>query len=176
MMQIAKFLPALAFGVALTAPAVAQTEPATSAQIVEGIEACRAITSPDKVEFRQLESLGWPTAERRGGNRTRNKVIGAHQKPGNPALVVVADDQVETKTCVVRARLADSSSYGPTLQALSEIIGMLVRAEESSYFWDLDGYELRVDPTGSRDEPVARFQISANPTSVSPADQQETAE
>ena len=158
------------------APAAAQTD-ATPAQIAEGIEACRAITGTDKVEFRKLESLGFPTAEKRGNNRGRNKVIGAHQKAGNPVLVVVADEQVEDKTCLVRVKLAETASYAPTLQALSEVIGMPHAADGFTYFWTLDdSHEMRVDPAGDADEPVARFEISAIETPAIPADQQETAE
>lgn len=157
-------------------PAAAQDQAATSAQIAEAIEACEAVTSIDKVEFRRLESLGFPTAEKRGNNRGRNKVIGAHQKPGNPVLVVIADQQVDDKTCLVRVKLAATSDYAPTLQGLSEIIGMPVRADNFTYFWTLDGHELRVDPAGDAKEPVARFEISATQTPATPADQQETAE
>ena len=157
-------------------PAVAQDQAATPAQIAEAIGACSAVTSVDKVEFRRLESLGFPTAEKRGGNRGRNKVIGAHQQPGNPALVVIADEQVKDKTCLVRVKLPETAAYAPTLQGLSEIIGMPARADGFTYFWTLDGHELRVDPAGDAKEPVARFQISATATPVTPADQQETAE
>ena len=157
-------------------PAAAQTEPGTPAQIAEAIQACRAVTSTKETDFRRLESLGWPTAERRGGNRSRNKVIGAHQADGNPVLVIVADEEKRNKSCVVRARLSDSGAYAATLQGLSEVIGMPNRAEENTYFWTLEGHELRVDPTGSRDEPVARFEISAISAPATPADQQETAE
>ncbi len=171
-MFLAKCAPALlACGLGLATPALAQTDPGTPTQIADAIEACKAITTTEKTDYRRLESLGWPTAERRGGNRTRNKVIGTHQAEGNPVLVIVADEEKRSKTCVVRARLADSSAYATTLQGLSEIVGMPVRAEESSYFWTLDGHAMRVDPTGSRDEPVARFEISALT-----ADQQETAQ
>ncbi|MEL7729311.1 hypothetical protein AAG612_07230 [Citromicrobium bathyomarinum] len=156
--------------------AAAEDEVATPAQIAEAIDACEAVTSTDKVEFRRLESLGFPTAEKRGANRGRNKVIGAHQKPGNPVLVVIADEQVENKTCLVRVKLAQTTDYAPTLQGLSEIIGMPVRAEANSYFWTLEGHEMRVDPAGDAKEPVARFEISATQTPATPADQQETAE
>ena len=171
----------IAFATALVAiasspAAAAQDDAATPAQIAEAIDACEAVTGTDKVEFRRLDGLGFPTAEKRGGNRGRNKVIGAHQKPGNPVLVVVADEQVENNTCLVRVKLADTSAYAATLQGLSEIVGMPVRAEGNSYFWTLEGHEMRVDPAGSAKEPVARFEISATQTSATPADQQETAE
>ena len=160
-----------------TSPALAATDDAaTPAQIAEAIDACEAVTSTDKVEFRRLEGLGFPTAEKRGANRGRNKVIGAHQKPGNPVLVVIADEQVENKTCLVRVKLAQTTDYAPTLQGLSQIIGMPVRAEANSYFWTLEGHEMRVDPAGDAKEPVARFEISATQTPATPADQQETAE
>lgn len=154
---------ALGLAALLASPAIAQSAPATPTQIAEGIEACRAITGADKVDFRRLESLGWPTAEKRAANRGKNKVIGAHQAPGNPVLVIVADEEVRNKTCVVRAMLPDSSAYASTLQGLSEIIGMPTAADGNSYIWSLDGHELRVDPAGSRDEPIARFQISLPP-------------
>jgi len=104
-------------------------------------------------------------------------VIGAHQKAGNPVLVVVADEQVDDKTCLVRVKLAETASYAPTLQALSEVIGMPHAADGFTYFWTLgDSHEMRVDPAGDADEPVARFEISAIETPAIPADQQETAE
>jgi len=90
--------------------------------------------------------------------------------------VVIADEQVENKTCLVRVKLAQTTDYAPTLQGLSEIIGMPVRAEANSYFWTLEGHEMRVDPAGDAKEPVARFEISATQTPATPADQQETAE
>ena len=164
------------FAIATSPAAAAEDEVATPAQIAEAIDACEAVTSTDKVEFRRLEGLGFPTAEKRGANRGRNKVIGAHQKPGNPVLVVIADEQVENKTCLVRVKLAETSAYAQTLQGLSEIIGMPVRAEANSYFWTLEGHEMRVDPAGDAKEPVARFEISATQTPATPADQQETAE
>lgn len=175
--MFSKALPLAGLALLATASAAAaKDEAATPAQIAEAIEACKAVTDTDRVEFRRLESLGFPTAEKRGTNRGKNKVIGAHQKPGNPVLVVIADEQVENKTCLVRVKLANTTDYGPTLQGLSEIIGMPVRAEGNSYFWTLDGHTMRVDPAGDAKDPVARFEISATPTLVTPADQQETAE
>ena len=144
------------------APAAAQTSPATAAQIAEGIAACRAVTTVEKVDYRPLDGMSWPNITKRNG-RSQSKIAGIRQKEGNPVLMVVTDDEVRAKICVVRARLAQSGDYSSTLQALSDIIGMPSKAEGFAYFWTLDGHEVKVEPAGSRDEPIAHFVISGLP-------------
>lgn len=144
-------------------PAAAQQTPADAAQIVEAIEACRAITSPKWIELKALPALGWDNAERRA-SRGRQIMRGIYEKAGNNAYVIVGKDELDSKSCVVTARLASGAEYGPTAQGVAELIGMPERAEGHTYFWTLGDKRIRLDPAGERDAPLARFEITAIPT------------
>lgn len=152
-------LPALAL---LAAPAAAQDKPATSEQIADAIEACKTITSPSWIELKQLPSLGWRPYEKTGGRRVM-KVMGAYEKRDNEALIIVSKDELKSKSCVVSAKLDSTADYGPTAQGVSQIVGMPVRADGPTYFWIMGDKEMRLDPAGDRDKPIARFEITAIP-------------
>ncbi|QYJ06421.1 hypothetical protein [Qipengyuania flava] len=153
-------LPALAL---MAAPAAAQDKPATPAQIADAIDACAAITSPTWLELKQLPSHGWKPFEKRGGRRGAMKVRGAYEKVGNEALIIISKEELKQKACVVFAKLDNTADYGPTAQGVSEFVGMPVRAEGPTYFWIMDDKEMRLDPAGDRDKPIARFEITAIP-------------
>lgn len=152
-------LTALAF---LAAPAAAQERPATPAQIADAIDACETITSPTWLELKQLPSLGWNPYKKRGG-RSMMQVRGAYEKRDNEALIIISKESLKAKACVVYARLDDTADYGPTAQGVSQYVGMPVRAEGPTYFWIMDDKEMRLDPAGDRDKPIARFEITAIP-------------
>ncbi|MEX0342497.1 MAG: hypothetical protein AB3N06_07915 [Erythrobacter sp.] len=153
------FLPTLAL---IAAPAAAQDSPATSEQIADAIEACKTITSPTWLELKQLPSLGWKQYQKRAGRKAM-KVRGVYEKQDNEALIIVSKEDLKAKACVVFAKLDDTADYGPTAQGVSQIIGMPVRAEGPTYFWIMDDKEMRLDPAGDRDKPIARFEITAIP-------------
>ena len=145
----------------LATPTAAQENPASAAQIVDAIEACKAITSADWLELKALPSHGWKEYRKSGGRRAQ-VVRGAYEKAGNEALIIIGKDDLKAKACTVFARLESTSDYGPTAQAVSQLVGMPTHAEGSTYFWTLDdGKSMRVDPTGDRDKPIARFEITA---------------
>ncbi|MEZ5682092.1 MAG: hypothetical protein R3E14_12455 [Erythrobacter sp.] len=153
----------LALAVCLAAPVAAQDKPADAAQVVEAIEACKTITSPTWIELKQLPSLGWHPLEKRGGGRSTMKVRGIYEKPHNEALIILGKDELKAKSCAIFARLDKTSDYGPLAQSVSQIIGMPNRAEGPTYFWTLGDKALRLDPTGDRKKPIARFEITAIP-------------
>lgn len=145
----------------LAAPVSAQERPATPENIAEAIEACSAVTSPSWIHLKQLPDHGWKQVEKRGSNRRVMKVRGAYEKYGNEALIIVSKDELKSKSCVVYAKLDTTADYGPTAQSVSGIIGMPVKAEGPTYFWIYGDKNLRLDPAGDRDKPIARFEISA---------------
>lgn len=145
----------------LAAPVAAQERPASAAEIVDAIEACKAITSPTWLELKALPSLGWKEYRKSGGRRAQ-VVRGAYEKTGNEALIIISKDDLKAKACTVFARLESTADYGATAQAVSQIVGMPTHAEGPTYFWTLDdGKVMRVDPTGDSDKPIARFEITA---------------
>ncbi len=147
----------------LSAPAAAQEAPADSAQIAAAIEACSAITSPTWIELKQLPDHGWEPVKKRGGGRSAMVVRGAYEKRGNEALIIIGKDELKAKSCVVFARLQATGDYGPTAQGVSQLIGMPLRADGPTYFWVLGDKNIRLDPAGDRDKPIARFEITAIP-------------
>lgn len=152
------FLPALL----LAAPAAAQQEAATAPHVAEAIAACQAITGTDDVRYDNLPPMEWDNAKRRGA-RSQRVFKGLYQKEGNNTLIVVANEQLEAKTCVVQAFLPDTASYVPLLQEVSQSIGMPEQQDGYSYFWTIAGHTVRVDPAGDAKRPFARFEISAIP-------------
>jgi hypothetical protein len=144
------------------ASASAQDKPATAAQIVDAIEACKAITSPTWLELKALPAQGWNPYRKSGGRRAQ-VVSGAYEKRGNEALIIISREDLQAKKCAVYARLESTAQYGPTAQGVSQLVGMPDRAEGPTYFWTLGDKTMRLDPTGDRDKPIARFEISAIP-------------
>ena len=158
-MKTLRFLPFLALAAA--APAAAQDKPATAFQIVDAIEACKQITTPTWLDLDSLSDHGWKPYRKAAGRRAQ-VVRGAYEKVGNEALIIISKEELKAKACVVFAKLDNTSDYGPTAQGVSQIVGMPVRAEGPTYFWLLgDGMNMRVDPAGDRDKPIARFEITA---------------
>ena len=145
----------------LAAPVAAQEKPASVAEVVDAIDACKAITTPTWLELKALPSHGWKEYRKSGGRRAQ-VVRGAYEKADNEALIIISKEELEAKACVVFARLESTGDYGSTAQAVSEIVGMPTRAEGPTYFWSLgDGKTMRVDPAGDRTKPIARFEITA---------------
>ena len=158
-MKSLRLLPFLALAAAV--PAAAQDKPATSFQIVDAIEACKQITTPTWLHLDNLKDHGWRPYRKAAGRRAQ-VVRGAYEKQGNEALIIISKEELKAKACVVFARLDSTADYGPTAQGVSQIVGMPIRAEGPTYFWSLgDGMEMRVDPTGEREKPIARFEITA---------------
>lgn len=145
---------------ALASPVAAQEKAANAGQIVEAVNACKAITSPTWIDLKKLPSLGWQPYTKSAG-RKQMKVGGAYTKKGNEALLVIGSDELETKSCVVLARLGAGGEYGATAQGVSQIIGMPSAQQDFTYIWDRDGQRITLDPSGERDAPKARFAVIA---------------
>lgn len=152
---------ALAAGLVVHTSAAAQMKPAAATDVVAGIEACKAITTPSWIHRDRLSELGWYTAEMRGERRTTRKVRGIYEARGNRAYVVLTGEQLRNKECVVQARLKDTASYTSLLQQVSQSVGMPTGQDGFAYIWDLGEFTMRVEPTGGRDAPNAKFAIRA---------------
>ena len=159
-MKTLRLLPFLALA---AVPAAAQDKPASAAEIADAINACKAVTSPTWIELDDLRGHGWKPYRKAAGRRAQ-VITGAYEKVGNEALIIITKEDLKAKACTVFARLDNTSDYGPTAQGVSEFVGMPNRADGPTYFWALgDGKVMRVDPTGDRDKPIARFEITAIP-------------
>ena len=154
------FLAALPI-VAIAAPAAAQMKPAGAADVVAAIEVCKSVTTPDWIHLDRLESQNWHTAEIRGERRRTRKVRGIYETPGNRAFVVITREELRNKECVVQARLKDTASYPALLQEVSQSVGMPNGQDGFAYTWDLGDFTMRVEPTGERSAPNARFTLKA---------------
>ena len=158
-MKTLRLLPFLALAAA--APAAAQDKPASAAEIVDAIDACKAITSPTWIELDDLSKHGWKPYRKPAGRRAQ-VVRGAYEKQGNEALIIISKAELREKACVIFARLDSTADYGPTAQSVSQFVGMPTHADGPTYFWSLgDGMKMRIDPTGDKDKPIARFEIKA---------------
>ncbi|WP_120715945.1 hypothetical protein [Tsuneonella amylolytica] len=158
MTRTALFAAVAALSVA--APAAAQEKPATTAQIVEAINACKAIVSSTWVDLKKLPSMGWEPYRKSTGSR-QMKVGGAYEKRGNEALLVVGHDELKDKSCVVLARLGGGGAYGATAQGVSEVIGMPMGQQDFTYTWDQGAQRVTLDPSGDKAAPKARFAVIA---------------
>lgn len=148
--------------IACASPALAQTKPADATQIVDAIEACKAITSPRWLDLAALPARGWDSAKRRSG-RSEQVFRGVYEKKDNEAYILIGRDELKEKVCVVSARLSSTGDYGHTAQAVSAIIGMPDRAEGFTYYWTIGDKQIRLDPAGEKSAPTARFAITAIP-------------
>ena len=146
---------------ALASSAAAQMKPATATDVVAAIEVCKAVTTPDWIHLDRLETQGWNTAEIRGERRRMRKVRGIYERPGNRAFVVITREELRNKQCVVQARLKDTASYTTLLQQVSQSVGMPNGQDGFAYTWDLGDFTMRVEPTGERSAPNARFTLKA---------------
>ena len=157
--KLSAFLPVVA---ALAAtPAAAQMKPASGEDILEGIEACRAITTPTWIEVDDLSDHGWYAAKKRGERRRTTVIRGVYEKPGNNAYVVLGGQELSDKTCVVLGRLDDTSAYIPMVQALAGSLGMPNRQDGPTYYWDGTDFTTSAGPSGERDAPNIRITIKA---------------
>lgn len=152
-------LPLLAFA----SPAAAQMKPAGAPDILEAIEMCKSISTPVWMHRDRLEDSDWHTAEVRGERRRTRKVPGIYEKLGNRAYVVLTREELRNRECVVQARLEETSAYMPLLQEISQTTGMPTGQDGYGYTWELDDYNMRVEPTGERSAPSVRFVISTIP-------------
>lgn len=145
----------------LAAPAAAQQEPAGATDVAEALTACQAITTPTWLELSALRAAGWDYPTKRGSGRSSQVVKGLYAKPGNHALIVIGKEELEKKSCVVNALLNSTADYGTLLQGLSAIIGMPDSQDGYSYVWTIADKQIRVDPAGDRNRPLARFEVTA---------------
>ena len=152
-------LPALAL---LAAPVAAQERATSATDTAEAISACNAITESGWLHLKQLPSSGWDHAKRRGA-RSMRVIKGVYEKDGNTALIVIGTEQLDAKSCVVQAFLADTGSYGSLLQDVSALVGMPQEQDGYTYRWQMDAHRMRVDPAGDAERPIARFEITAIP-------------
>lgn len=145
------------------APASAQMKPASADDVLGAIAACRSITTPVWIDTDALEEQGWYTAEVRGERRRTRKVRGIYERRNNRAYVVTTRDELRSRECAVQARLESTSDYVPLLQQVSQTLGMPTGQDGFAYTWELDGLAMRVEPTGDRSAPSARFVLTALP-------------
>ena len=90
-------------------------------------------------------------------------IKGVYEKDDNTALIVIGTEQLDSKSCVVQAFLAETGSYGSLLQEVSALVGMPQQQDGYTYHWEMDAHRLRVDPAGDAKRPIARFEITAIP-------------
>ena len=147
----------------LAAPVSAQKKPAGATDVAEALAACQAITTQTWLELKDLREAGWEYPVKRGNGRQSQVVKGLYTKKGNDALIVIGKEELDKKSCVVNALLADTASYSSLLQELSGLVGMPNRQEGYTYFWTIADKEIRVDPAGDANRPIARFEVTAIP-------------
>ncbi|ANU07654.1 hypothetical protein [Paraurantiacibacter namhicola] len=153
----------------LSAPASAQMKPASAEDVAEAIKTCKDITSPTWIDKDALKGHGWHQVRQRGRGRGGARLYNAYETRGNDAYLVFEREDLKAKNCVVLARLENTGAYNGLAQGLAGEIGMPNGQDGFAYIWDQSDYIVRMEPSGDRDTPNARFTIKAKgPSEVAP--------
>ena len=154
-------LSALAACAAFAAPAAAQMKPADAEDVAEALATCKAITSPVWIDKDALKGHDWHQVRQRGAGRGGARLYNTYEKRGNRAYLVFEREDLQAKQCVVLARLEDSSEYVNLARDLAGEVGMPTGQDGYAYIWDDADYTVRMEPSGERDTPNARFTVKA---------------